>query len=104
LPRRRRAERHGGDHLAAVRAVLSMTCRPASRGHRGRPLKESAARERHQRPRPASQALLLAGILLSHPPWLAAAHRQVTKAVYDVLLLVLYREVPEECGGSRRPR
>ncbi len=46
---------------------------------------------------------LLAGILLSHStfgwPLLIAG---VTKAVYDVLLLVLYREVPEEVGGSRR--
>lgn len=46
---------------------------------------------------------LLAGILLSHSdfgwPLLIAG---VTKAVYDVLLLVLFREVPEEVGGSRR--
>ncbi len=48
---------------------------------------------------------LLAGILLTHStfgwPLLIAG---VTKVVYDVLLLVLYREVPEEVGGSRRRR
>ncbi len=51
----------------------------------------------------AAATPLLAGILLSHStfgwPLLIAG---VTKAVYDVLLLVLYREVPEEVGGSRR--
>ena len=45
---------------------------------------------------------LLAGILLAHStfgwPLLIAG---VTKVAYDVLLLVLYREVPEEVGGSR---
>jgi sugar phosphate permease len=47
---------------------------------------------------------LLAGVLLAHShfgwPLLIAGG---TKVVYDVLLLVLYRNVPEEVGARRSP-
>ena len=50
----------------------------------------------------AAATPLLAGVLLAHStfgwPLLIAGF---TKVVYDVLLLVLYREVPETVGGSR---
>jgi sugar phosphate permease len=51
----------------------------------------------------AAATPLLAGLLLTASdfgwPLIIAG---VTKVTYDVLLLIFYREVPEEVGGSRR--